>query len=103
MTVPANRLCAEIHNGGRNPFRMPLIIRRDDESRWIDDSLKKPEIERFFQSFDANSMDAYPISGDFLKKRPGDASIIEPDADIRPPHLQLIKREHVKKIDSLSG
>jgi len=76
LTVPANRLCAGIHNGGKNPFRMPLIIRRDDESRWIDRSLKKPEIARFFQSFDANGMDAYPISGDFLKKNPGDASII---------------------------
>jgi len=78
LTVPANRLCAGIHNGGKNPFRMPLIIRRDDESRWIDGSLKKPEIARFLQPFDTNRMDAYPVSGDFLKRSPGDASIIEP-------------------------
>ena len=80
LTVQANSLCSEIHNGGKNPYRMSLIISRNDESRWIDRSLTKPEIARFFQPFDASRMDAYPVSGDFLKKRPGDASIIEPAA-----------------------
>jgi len=87
ITVPANRLCSDIHNGGKNPFRMPLILERagsggrncgENESRWLDPSLKKPDIERFFQPFDTSRMDAYPVSGDFLKKNPGDASIIEP-------------------------
>ena len=66
---------------------MPLILERagsggrncgENESRWLDPSLKKPDIERFFQPFDTSRMDAYPVSGDFLKKSPGDASIIEP-------------------------
>jgi len=77
ITVPANELCAQIHNGGKNPFRMPLIVRPEDEAHWIDNSLKANDIKQFFQPFDANKMDAYPISKDFTKKRPDDASIIE--------------------------
>ena len=77
ITVPANELCASIHNGGKNPFRMPLIISRENEPQWIDNKLNKNDINRFFQPFDANRMDAYPVSKDFMKKLPGDATIIE--------------------------
>jgi len=78
LTVPANELCAEIHNGGKNPFRMPLIINREYENKWLDNSLKNTDIQQFFQPFDASKMDAYAISKDFLKRLPDDASIIEP-------------------------
>jgi putative SOS response-associated peptidase YedK len=77
LTVPANELCAEIHNGGKNPFRMPLIIAQENEKHWLDASLKNTDIQQFFQPFDAGKMDAYPISKDFLKKLPDDASVIE--------------------------
>ena len=79
LTVPANELCAKIHNGGKNPFRMPLIISKENEELLLDKSLKNNEIEGFFKSFDAVKMDAYPISKEFLKKRPDDASIVEPE------------------------
>ena len=36
LTVPANELCRGIHNGGKNPFRMPLIIGKENENRWLD-------------------------------------------------------------------
>jgi putative SOS response-associated peptidase YedK len=77
LTVPANDLCSQIHNGGKNPFRMPLIIPKEHEAHWLDNSLKNTDIQQFFQPFDAKQMDAYPIAKDFLKKRPDDASIIE--------------------------
>jgi putative SOS response-associated peptidase YedK len=77
ITVPANDLCREIHNGGNNPFRMPLIIGRENEKRWLDKSLKTTDIQQFFQPFNADGMDAYPIAKDFLKKSPDDESIIE--------------------------
>ena len=77
LTVPANKLCAKIHNGGKTPFRMPLIIDRENEKLWLDSSLKNTDIQQFFQPFDNDRMDAYPISRDFLKKRADDASIIE--------------------------
>ena len=77
LTVPANELCAQIHNGGKNPFRMPLIIGKEYEKFWLDTSLKHTDIQQFFLPFDNDQMDAYPISKDFLKKLPDDATIIE--------------------------
>jgi len=77
LTTTANSLCAAIHNGGKNPFRMPLIVGRENEERWLDPSLKEKEIQQLFQPFNTDRMDAYPISKDFLKKSPDDASIIE--------------------------
>ena len=77
LTVPANKLCAEIHNGGKNPFRMPLIISRKKEDEWLDHTLRKSDIKQFFQPFNTGMMDAWPVSNDFLKKSPDDASIIE--------------------------
>lgn len=80
LTVPANELCENIHNGGKNPFRMPLIIGRENEEQWLDNSLNAIDINRFFLPFDSQMMDAYRISNDFIKKRSNDVSIIEPAA-----------------------
>ena len=77
LTVPANELCSRIHNGGKNPFRMPLIISNKDEEHWLDSSLGETDIQKFFRPFCPDLMEAYPISRDFLKKLPNDASIIE--------------------------
>ena len=77
LTVEANDLCREIHNGGKYPFRMPLIISKNDERHWLDQSLKTTDIQDFFVPFDTKQMDAYPIGKDFLKKQPDDVSIIE--------------------------
>jgi len=80
LTVPANALCAKIHNGGKNPFRMPLIIPREDDEKWLDTSLNQSGISDFFRPINPDLMDAYAVSRDFLKKNPKDASIIEPAA-----------------------
>lgn len=77
LTVQANELCAKIHNSGKNPFRMPLIISKEKEEYWLDASLKSDDIKQFFLPFDQNRMDAYPVSKDFLKKSPTDSTIIE--------------------------
>ena len=81
LTTSANELCATIHNGGKNPFRMPVIIGKENEEKWLDNSLKQNDILSFFQPFDAAQMEAYPISKDFLKKSPKDASILEPTVE----------------------
>ena len=79
LTVPANELCTTIHNGGSNPFRMPLIIEQEKENIWLDKTLKSTDIQRFFQPYDTEKMDAYPIGKDFLKKQANDVAIIERD------------------------
>jgi putative SOS response-associated peptidase YedK len=80
LTVPANEICTLIHNGGKTPFRMPLIISKENEEYWLDDSLKPEEIKNLFLPFDNDRMSAFPVSKDFLKKKSDDASIIEPAA-----------------------
>jgi len=77
ITVPANELCRKIHNGGKNPGRMPLIISRKNEGQWIDCSLVKTKISNFFRPFRSDLMDAYPIQRDFLKKGEMDKTVIE--------------------------
>ena len=66
LTVPANELCAEIHNGGKNPFRMPLIISRADEERWLDRSLNANDVKQLMIPFESDRMDAYPVAAKTL-------------------------------------
>ena len=80
LTVPANELCAEIHNGGKTPFRMPLIISKEKEDFWLDGSLKTNDIKRLFLPFKSERMDAYPVARDFMKKSSKDSSVTEPAA-----------------------
>ena len=80
LTTNANSLCTTIHNGGKNPYRMPVIIDRENEACWIDNSLKTNDIKGFFEPYNAGRMSAYPIAGDFIKRDPKDSSIIKPAA-----------------------
>jgi len=80
ITVPANELLSKIHNGGNNPFRMPLIISKEKEEQWLDKSLTESNIKDFFIPFDTNLIDAYAVSKDFNRKAPNDRSIILPAA-----------------------
>ena len=77
ITVPANELCTQIHNGGKNPFRMPLIIPQENEEKWLDTILNQTGINELFRPFNSDLMNAYPVSKDFLKKSPKDSSVIE--------------------------
>jgi putative SOS response-associated peptidase YedK len=78
LTVPANELCAKIHNGGKNPFRMPLIISQENEKRWLQPDLTFEEITALMKTFPAEHLQAYAIKPDFIRKHPDDATIIEP-------------------------
>lgn len=74
ITTQANPLMAYIHNTN---FRMPVLIHKEEEEKWLYPELKEEEITAFLQPFDESLMDAYIISNDFLKKNPQDPSIIE--------------------------
>lgn len=77
ITTDANKLTAEIHNGGKNSQRMPVILPKADEEKWLDGKLTKEQIESLMKPFDAKQMDAYTIHNDFIKKSPKDKSILE--------------------------
>jgi len=68
MTTAANKLTSEIHNGGRFPNRMPLILNREDEEKWVDPKLDAKEIASLLKVYDDSNMDAYPVNKNFNKQ-----------------------------------
>jgi len=59
LTTPANTLMEKIHNTKK---RMPVILRRDTERQWLDQSLIKDEIVNLMQPYDDEFMEAHTIS-----------------------------------------
>lgn len=77
ITTAANPFVRKIHNGGKNAYRMPLILNKEDEEKWLDPELPKEEIQKLLKPFPEKLMDAYPISPDFLKKNKHDPTILD--------------------------
>lgn len=84
VTTPGNALTNKIHNGNKNPFRMPLILTPEQENLWLDNSLKiEKEIKEFLVTFPEDDMDAYPVIKEhFLHSDIHSQDIIEPDKTI---------------------
>lgn len=74
ITTEANSLTDYIHN---TKHRMPAILSREDEERWLDPKLEKSDIEQLLLPFSADQMDAYVIDNDFLKKPSNDPTILD--------------------------
>ncbi|MCC8019914.1 MAG: SOS response-associated peptidase [Rikenellaceae bacterium] len=79
ITTPANTLTAEIHNGGKNPRRMPLILDRRDEERWLDHSLDDDSIRQLMATYPETDMEAYPVSPGFIRMDNHDPAVIQRD------------------------
>lgn len=59
VTTPANPLMEKIHNLKK---RMPLIIAKSDEAKWIDPSLTREEIEKLIKPYPEEDMQAFTVS-----------------------------------------
>ena len=59
LTTPANELMQKIHNLKK---RMPLILRMQDEKKWIDPISTKDEINLLMKPYSDEDMVAYPVS-----------------------------------------
>jgi len=59
ITTPANPLMEQIHNLKK---RMPLIIHREDEARWVDSELSTEQIKQLIKPYPESKMEAYTIS-----------------------------------------
>lgn len=75
ITCPANRLMRYIHNTN---FRMPVVLTREEEERWLDPGLTDRQIEAFMQPINDELMTAYRIRNGFLRLSPYDPSVLEP-------------------------
>lgn len=77
ITTEANKLMHFIHNGGKNPSRMPVVLRREDEAKWLNPDTTQEELKRLMQPFPDELMDAYPIDKDSKEFRNSDS--FDPD------------------------
>ncbi|HEV3182241.1 MAG TPA: SOS response-associated peptidase [Steroidobacteraceae bacterium] len=60
ITMPANALMADIHNGGSHPHRMPAILRREDHEAWLKGTAA--EARAVLAPYPADLMVALPVS-----------------------------------------
>ena len=58
ITTEANSLMAQIHNTKK---RMPVILPMDNEKKWIDNNLKKTDIEPLLKPYNEGEIEAYPV------------------------------------------
>jgi putative SOS response-associated peptidase YedK len=59
ITTDANPMMAQIHNTKK---RMPVILRREDEKRWLEKALTPEQIKEMLQPYDENGMEAHTVS-----------------------------------------
>ncbi len=81
ITTEANELMKWIHNGGKNPFRMPFMIPKKLEERWLEQQLTDEEIAQLMTPFDKDKMIAYEVNKDEFQrggKNPHNPDIIKP-------------------------
>lgn len=73
ITTDTNPLTDYIHN---TKHRMPTILSKENEEKWLNPNLTKQEIATFLHPYEADKMDAYVIENDFIKKKPTDKTIL---------------------------
>jgi putative SOS response-associated peptidase YedK len=81
ITLPANRLMAEIHNEKQ---RMPAVLREQDHEAWLRGSPR--EAKDALVPYPSEIMVAWQVSRRlYAAKTPNDAGLIEPVSDRREP------------------
>ena len=78
ITTDTNSLTDYIHN---TKHRMPAILSKENEEKWLNPNLTKQEIATFLHPYEADKMDAYVIENDFIKKKPTDRTILNKGSD----------------------
>ena len=78
ITMPANELMSDIHNGGSHPRRMPAILRREDHEAWLEGTTA--EARAALAPYPADLMVAHPVSTRVNSVRNNGPELIEPIA-----------------------
>ena len=73
LTIFPNQLASSIPH-----HRMPVILPREEEERWLKDGLSNEEISSMMRPYPTDLMNAYPISPEIKKLRVHDVSSIQP-------------------------
>lgn len=78
MTQQPNTLVKDIHD------RMPVILRKEHEGIWLDDSVSPSELLKLLEPYPAEDMRAYPVSDRVNKPSNNDPDIIRPEEPLQP-------------------
>jgi putative SOS response-associated peptidase YedK len=81
ITMPANDLMKQVHNGGNNPFRMPAILNRGDIDAWLNGSVE--EARAVLNQYDPSLMVAYQVTSAVNSPRNNKPENVEPVTDRR--------------------
>ncbi|PSL47554.1 putative SOS response-associated peptidase YedK [Chitinophaga niastensis] len=76
LTRSANPLMAQIHNGGDNAGRMPMILTNELATAWLNEQLTDTDIRELLQyELPAAQLDYWPVNS-VRKVKPDDAAVI---------------------------
>ena len=93
FTIVANDLLTAIHNGGDNPYRMPLVIEHDMEDAWLNPEAPEKQINEILNyQIVSDKLRAYavaPLTGKAAKQ--GEAIIEEADWPEYQAEIEEIK------------
>ncbi len=59
ITTKANSLLEQIHNTQK---RMPVILPRENEKTWVQNDLRKEDIQSLMRPYNPEEMEAYPVT-----------------------------------------
>lgn len=88
VTTEANDLMKKIHN---TKHRMPLILHRKDEKKWIDNTLNKSEISQLLIPYPAHKMDAFTIEKTISSFKNTTTNIPEIATPFQYPELKIVQ------------
>lgn len=76
ITTDTTPFMSVIHNGGNNPHRMPMILKEEDEERWLDSTLTEEEVRSLIVPYSYEELSAYPIDKSFQKLSPYNPGVV---------------------------
>jgi putative SOS response-associated peptidase YedK len=76
ITLPANELMTDVHNGGAHPHRMPAILRAEDRDVWL--SGTPEEARAVLTPYSSSLMLAYEVSTRVNSVKNDSPDLIEP-------------------------
>lgn len=76
ITMPGNDLMRHVHNAGNNPFRMPAILRKDDQDAWLDGNNDQARV--VLTQYEPGLMVAYEVTSAVNSPKNNVAANIEP-------------------------
>ncbi len=76
ITMPANDLLRHIHNTGSNPHRMPAILKREDQEKWLSGSIE--EASAVLAQYDSGLMVAHEVTTRVNSPKNNDPTLILP-------------------------